>query len=212
MGEGDGRASGRSRRARRAAQEQLRALGRADDDPEREAGGIVEEEHSHAPSAPGAGAEVLAVGEPHHQAVRVREAALVGLLLGGHAAQRQAQADTGAPDRRPIDALLRADHAELMGAADELGDRSVAVLGLLFREEVEQPLGQRQRDRGRGPRRLDAGRPVAVQIREPAVDGADRGGLVLAASVRWVCAATSRTAASVPWPESSRAFTAETIW
>ena len=30
------------------------------------------------------------------------------------------------------------------------------------------------------------------------------------AIVRWCCTATSRTAPSVPWPESSRAFTAET--
>jgi hypothetical protein len=163
-----------------AAQEQLRALGRADHDPEPEAGGIVEEEHGHTLSAPGTGAEVLAVGEHHHQAVRVREAALVGFLLGGHAAQRQAQADTGAPDRRPIDALLRADHAALMGAAEELGDRGVAVLGFLLGEEGEQRLGPRPRDRGRGPRRLDAGRPVAVELREPAIDGADGTGLLLA--------------------------------
>jgi len=140
-----------------AAQEQLRVLVRADHDPEPKAGGVVEEEHGHALSAPGAGTEVLAVGEHHHQAVRVREAALVGFLLGGYAAQRQPQADAGAPDRCPIDALLRADHAELKGAADELGDRGVAVLGLLLARKASSASGSAREIVG-------AGRAVSMPV------------------------------------------------
>jgi hypothetical protein len=166
--------------AMQAAQEQLRALDGADDDPEPEPGGVVEEEHRHALGAADASAEVLAIGEHHHHAVRIREPALVGFLLRGDAAQRQAQADARAPHRRPIDALIRANHAAHDGPADQLGDRGVAVLGLLRREEVDQRLGQRQRDRPRGPRGLDPAGPLAVELGDPAVDRAHRTGLVLA--------------------------------
>jgi hypothetical protein len=194
-----------------AAQEQLGRLVGADHDAEPEPGGVVEEEHSDAPLAPDAGAEVLTVGEHHHHAVRVGEPSPVGLLLGRHAAQRQAEANARAPDRGPIDALVRADHAELEGAPDQLGDGRVAILGLLRREEVEQRVGQCTRDHGRGRDRRGACRLVAVRFREPSVDGADRDGRRLTGECPVVCAAIARTAASIPCPESARACTAETI-
>jgi hypothetical protein len=110
-----------------AAQEQLRGLVGTYHDAEREPGGVVEEEHGHALAAPNPGAEVLVVGEHHHHAVRIGESPPIGFLFGGHAAQWQAEADARAPDRGPVDALVWADHAELEGAPDQLGDRGVAV-------------------------------------------------------------------------------------
>jgi len=69
-----------------AAQEQLRGLVRTDDDPQHEAGSVVDEEHGDALGAADPGAEVLAVGEHHHHAMRVSEPALVGFVLRGDAA------------------------------------------------------------------------------------------------------------------------------
>ena len=159
-----------------AAQEQLGGLVGADHDAEPESGGVVEEEHGDAPLAADAGTEVLAVGEHHHHPVRIGESAPVGLLLGGHPAQRQAEANARAPDRRPIDVLVGADHAQLEGAPDQLGDRRVAIRGLLRREEIEQRSGQCPREHGHGRDRLRGRHLVAVLLREPAVDRANRDG------------------------------------
>jgi hypothetical protein len=79
-----------------AAEEQRRGLAGPDDAPEREARGVVEEDQRDALAPPGARAKLLAVGEDHHHPVRVREPPLIGLVLGRHAAQRQAQAPTRA--------------------------------------------------------------------------------------------------------------------
>lgn len=51
-----------------------------------------------------------------------------------------------------------------------------SILGLLRREEVDQRGGQCARDHRRGRDRLGACRLVAILLREPAVDGADRDG------------------------------------
>jgi hypothetical protein len=122
---------------------------------------------------------VLAVGEHHHHAVWIREAALVGLVLGRYASQRQLEANACSPHRRTIDAVVRTDHAERDGAPDELGHRREAILGLLRHEKLEHLLGAREIRCSRGAVSMSLG-PSALELRDPVVDGADRGGLLLA--------------------------------
>lgn len=104
-----------------APQEELLALRGPDHDVEPEARGIVEEEERDALGASRARPEVLAVAEQELHPVRVGVAAAVVILGLPPAPGADAEPLAGAPERGAVDALGLADHADLSGPADELG-------------------------------------------------------------------------------------------
>jgi hypothetical protein len=63
-----------------------------------------------------AGAEVLAVGQHHHHAVRVGEATGVDFSFAGNPPKRQAQALAGPPNGDAVEGLVDADDVELFGS------------------------------------------------------------------------------------------------
>jgi hypothetical protein len=123
------------------AQERLGGLRGADYDSEAVAARVVEKEQGDATGPLGTGAEVLAIGEDHHHPVRVGEAAHVGLVFAGQAAQGDRQTLAGAPDGGAVDLLVRPQDPAVASATQKLGDRRVAVERLLGAHELEERLG-----------------------------------------------------------------------
>lgn len=158
-----------------AAQEQLAALGGADDRVQEGAGGVVEEEQRHPLEAPCPRPEVLAVAEHHVQAVREGKAAGVALLGALAPRHPQAEPPAGAVDRAAVHAPVLPEDPELPCPTDQLGHRRRLVGLLLPHQEVEELRWQHLRHRClRAPGRLQPGNTQLVIRPQPPVERALR--------------------------------------
>src|SRR5262249_44216242 len=90
----------------------------ADDGAEDEARAVIDEEEDDTAQAACAGSEVLSVDDEHLHAVRVREAAHVGLALGRDLAERDSEGAERAPGGDAIALVFRDEEAMLHGAAE----------------------------------------------------------------------------------------------